>query len=305
MLQLLKCAAAATALAVATANPFQLSTAANGAYSLSVDGFAAFKLNSGDTSVTSAGQVFSSGKGNLVQGAASSYAGSDAWGTFNATSTDWTGNGTVLMRTTFKVYDNVPAIIFEQSFPSGIAATGGDYKAKDDVGSAFPSFALPSAPGLAFMQFNGPFLDAGSSGPRFGTFQTGADLISGLTAGSGPLVLYDSTGSNAVVLSAASSFMAASSAVGTTAGGASVLNYGVMGSATAIPAWYTMEFVAWAADTGVNTAIQAWGGALLNRYNKPHGLSKLDFTNTHLGYNTDHGEWIVGRVGGTVVCLAV
>jgi len=288
-------AAAALLARAAAVNPLALTLdAATGRYTLTVsDGsFPALSLASGDTFVVVNGATLSSGDGSLVPGGATVTPGRDAWGAFEATAVEWSpsGGGAGVMHTTFRVYADVPAVTFEQSFAEGVPATGGSYAARDGVASAFPSFALPpAAGGLGFMQHVGPFVDDGTNGPRFGAWAAGAPLASGLAAGSGPLTLFDASGAAAVVLSAASEFMAGSSAVVKTADGGSALAYGVFASAKAVPPAWSFTTVAWYGGAGVNTAVMAWGAALLLRYYKPHGLSKTDYTNTRLGYNTDHG----------------
>jgi len=88
-----------------------------------------------------------------------------------------------------------------------------------------------------------------------------------------------------LILSAASEFAAVSAVV---FGGA--LSLGPLGSVDSLPKGYSYDAVAWL-GAGVNYAIMSWGSALLQKFGKPHGLSKSDFTNTHLIYNTDHGAY--------------
>lgn len=281
--------AAAALIAASAQNPFVLNLGANGGYTLAVAAFKAFNLTSGDTAVQVGGHVYSTGTGDLELSATTQGNGSDAWGPYTSTAQTWSVLGVETLITASRCTSElVPAVIFRQEFPAGINATGGGNK--DGVISAFPSLQLPSQPGLGFMQYLGAFIDNGVSGPNLGQFQVGAHLESGLQAGSGPLALFDTAG-NTVVISAASSFMSASSAVLNTAAGKSSLAFGLMGSATSVPAWHSVETMAWYGVQGVNTGMQAWGAALLLKYGKAHGLSTVDFTNTYLGYNTDHGAY--------------
>ena len=142
------------------------------------------------------------------------------------------------------------------------------------------------APDLGFLQWAGTMLNNKDDvGPARGRFTPNASFAGGLAAG--PVVLFDATGAASVVLSPSSQFMAVSAAPATPANAS--LAWGPLGSAAAVPAGFGYSVVAWG-GAGINSNVMAWGAALLARHGKPHGLSKVDFTNTHLGYNTDNGK---------------
>lgn len=283
--------------AAAAANPCALSVdAASGAFSVACGAWPA--LNSFETAVSVGGAWASSRNGSLVLKASAPTSGSDAWGTWTGTQQSWalSAGAPAIMLARFRVYDTTPAIVFEQAFPAADAtATGRSESDRDSVASAFPSFALPAAGGpLAYMEFAGPFVNRGLAGPIFAAFDNKAGAAaysSGLD--SGPTVLFDSTGEGAIVLSAASAFMGASSAV---TGGGQALAFGALGSAQSIPAGHSQETVLWY-GASANAAMMSWGAALLGKFGKAHDGSATDFTNAMLGYNTDHGAYFYYNTG--------
>jgi len=225
-----------------------------------------------------------------VLGGVETSVGVDSWGVYNATTLSWAlpSATTPILVTTFMVYTTTPAVLFKAAFPSGLTTGEGETTGdKDGVASTFPSFLLP-APGspLGFLQWAGPFINNGLRGPQFGPFaQPGKDIVSGLS--SGPMAVMDASGAASLVLSSATEFMAVSANVSTSG---EALSWGPMGSFATLPINYSYSCVAWMGP-GINTNIQAWGDGLMRKYGKPHGLSKEDFTNTHLIYNTDHGAY--------------
>ena len=284
--------------AAAAANPCALSVdATSGAYSVAC-GASWPALASFETAVAVGGAWASSRNGTLVLEGSAPTAGSDAWGTWTGTQQRWalSAGAPPVMLARFRVYDATPAIVFEQFFPAAAASqTGRSESDRDSVASAFPSFALPDAGGpLAYMEFAGPFVNRGLGGPVFAPFDSKAGAAaysSGLD--SGPTVLFDATGEGAIVLSAASSFMGASSAV---TGGGQALAFGALGSAQEIPAGHSQETVLYY-GASPNAAVMAWGAALLGKFGKAHDNSATDFTNNNLGYNTDHGAYYYYTTG--------
>jgi hypothetical protein len=236
------------------------------------------------------GAWLSAGDGSLaLLGAPATFSGADAWGAYAGTTLTWaaaTSPAAPLLTTTFKAYASAPAIGFEAAFPAGVETGSAGTAASNNVSVAFPAWTLPAASDLGFLQWAGPFVNQGLLGPRTGAWSAGAAAAGAFAPGleAGPLVLLENrAGAPALVLSAASEFAAVSAATR----GAS-LAFGPLGSAATLPAGFSYATVAWA-GTGFNNGMMAWGAALLARYNKPHGLSKSDFTSTHLVYNTDHG----------------
>ena len=211
-------------------NPFEVTTNAQGGFSVAVPSWDGFALDSAsDIGVQVNGTWLRAGAGLSPSGFVS-FAGSDSWGDYNATSVTWLGaDSQPLMLTIVAVYLETPAVVFEQYFPASIA-TGGTVQTKDDVVSAFPSFVLPeNSTNVGVMQWLGPFIDNGSRQPIFGTF-SGASYAGGVEGG--PLLLFDASGAHAATLSSLSQFMAGS----TVKSSESSLRVGVMGSIDVIPA---------------------------------------------------------------------
>jgi len=283
------------ASAAAVPNPLQLSLRADGSYSLTHASWPALSLTSGATTVRVSGAVLSSADGSLVLSGAPAVAqGADAWGAYNETTLSWaaaSAPSSVLMATSVAVYADAPAVAFSAAFPLGVAQTGAAVKDKDGLVATFPSWVPPASGPLGWMQWAGAFINNGLGGPNFGAFTAaGAAKLAGGVA-SGPLVLFDESAAASLMLSASSQFMATSTAA---VGGQLAL--GPMGSFAALPAGFAYSTVAWAGE-GINHAVAAWGDALMRKFGKPHGLSKSDFTNTHLIYNTDHGAYYYYETG--------
>ena len=277
----------------ASVNPLLLAVSADGTYSLSHASWPSLQLASAPTSVRVNGAWLSAADGSLVRvGGVRSSVGSDAWGAYNGTALDWaasTAPSAVLMTASFRVYADAPAVAFAAAFPAGVPATGANTGAdQDSTTTRFPAWALPAASPLGWMTWAGPFLNRGLAGPLFGSWAAATKSWPGGLSG-GPIAIFDQAGAETLILSAASEFMGVSAAA---EGGA--LNQGAMGSAASLPAGFAYETVAWAgaAGQGINAGIMSWGAGLLAKHGKPHGLSRSDFTNTNLGYNTDHGAYI-------------
>jgi len=247
---------------------------------------------SSPVSVLSGGEWLSSENGTLVGGALAESTGMDAWGDFMSSSLMWSSSsgGATLLVTSIYRYLSVPAVTFEVTFPSGVV-TGSSLNDSSYVMSTFPSWSLPGSEGdLGWFQWAGTMLnEKNDAGPQSGLWHKGSNFSAGL--GSGPIVLFNSTGANSLIFSPASNFMALSAA----SNGVS-LSWGPLGSATSLPPLFSYTVVAWYGP-GINPNVMSWGSALLHKFGKPHGLSKTDFTNTHLGYNTDHGGYYYYNVG--------
>ena len=283
-------------------NPLRLAVHADGSYTLSHASWPALALTSGPIGVQLRGAWLSpADKSLLLQGPPVVAPGSDSWGAFNATTLTWAAAaapGTPLVVASFRVYADAPAVAFSASFPGGLATGENGTRGKDGVAAAFPSWALPAAGPLGFFQWAGPFINRGVDGPPTGKWVApGAGLTGGMSGG--PLVLLDGTAaggtSGALVLAPGSEFMATSVAI-TGGAGSEAVSVGPLGSLAELPPGWAYDYVAWA-GTGVNAAVEAWGAAMMGRYGKPRDLSKSDYTNTHLIYNTDHGAYYYYQTG--------
>lgn len=274
-------------------NPLLLTLHEDGTYGLSSPSWPALSLTSGPVGLQSAGVWLSTADGSLVlSGPRVDGSGVDAWGEYNTSAFTYVATAapnTPLLVTTFNIYASVSAVDFKATFPAGLTSGETNTKNKDATLSAFPAWTLPAASPLGFVQWAGPFINNGNGGPNFGKFTAAGGAKTGLSAG--PLALLDDTAAASLVLSSSSEFMAVSSDVRNAS-----LVFGPLGSAFSLPVGYSYSCVAFL-GSGVNTAIQGWGAGLLKRNGKPHGLSKADFTNTHLVYATQHGAYYYYQTG--------
>jgi len=284
--------------ATAAENPFGLAVHADGSYTVAVAGFPALSLSSETTAVLINGEYASVANGGLVlTGAPAPFSGQDEWGTFSGTSLTFRSSALAadVLYATFKVYNDEPALVFESFFPTAVP-TGSNFSLRDGVASSFPSFAWPAAPGgVGVMQYFSTFINNGVAGPNFfqwGAAGPGRALSPGVQGG--PMVFFEPAGNTSVVFSSASSFMVASTVQEE---GTLAVRSGVLGSVTTIPASSGVSFVLYA-GAGVNAAMANWGDALLRKYGKSRTGPAEDYTNTHLIYNTDHGEEAVVAGGG-------
>ena len=264
--------------AIHAQNSFGLDVQPDGSFQVSVNGWSEFALQSHEIGVRINGVWFTTANKSLVlQGPLTSFGGSDALGSFNATAASWarSDTGTAVIYTIWKAYNGVSAIVFEQFIPNDIS-TGGNYYDRDSVSTAFPSFQGPqSATPIGLIQYSGPFINNGVLGPVFGRWAPGLLLENGVQ--SGPIVFFDQAAQHAVVFSSFSNFM-----IGNTAQDASGnLAAGLMGSLTTIPALTAYRSILYYGP-GPNTAMMFWGEALLQTYGKSRQGSSFDYTNNYL-----------------------
>ena len=271
---------------LAAPNPLSVDVRPDG-FTVSVAGWPEFTLDGGSTGVMSQGRWYTSADRSLAPTLGPHMStGSDAWGDFDATTITWGNPNTPQMRTTFRVYTDVSAIVFETSFPRGIT-TGAEPGNRENVSSSFPSFTLPAASTAGFSQWSGPFLNNGNGGPRFGLWNADgvrAALSAGLQGG--PITIFDEVGAHTLVLSAASSFMATSCALFS-----DELVFGALGSASMLPAGWSQSVVLWYGTAGINPTVMAWGSALMASRGKTRVVQQSDETASTLVYNTDHGAY--------------
>ena len=273
-------------------NPLDLTVTPSGGYSLHTT--SGWTLTGAPVRALISGTWLNSSDGSLVLGhPPSTLAGADAWGAYNATTLTWCASSspsTPLVTTTFLLYLSAPIVGFRATFPGGLgprSAGAPTPSAPDSDGLSleFPAFEMDGGgASLGFMQWSGTMLNNKNDvGPNAGPWALGTPVAPGLA--SGPVVLFDSEAANSLVLSPASNFMGVSAAASV---GGGALAWGPLGSFDGIPPGWAYDCMAHFGPT-INSNVMAWGGALLDRYGKARGLSKVDYTNTHLGYNTDNG----------------
>ena len=287
------------AASVVEASSLAVSVTPGGSYALSAPG--GWQLSGAPVRVRINGTWWSAADGSLILvGAPSTWAGDDAWGAFTATTLSWAAStmpATVVFESSFLSYADAPAIIFRGTYPRGASAAVGapvpSVNDTDGIATEFPAFAMDGGGvNLGFIQWSGTMLNQKNDlGPFAGAWERGTPVSPGLA--SGPVTLFDAAALASLVLSPASEFMGVSSAL---SADGDALAWGPLGSATTLPLGFTYDVVAWFGPT-VNGNIMAWGAGLLARYGKAHGLSRTDFTNTHLGFNTDNGAYYYYQTG--------
>ena len=112
-------------------------------------------LQSAQYAVYTNGEMLTCTKGLTMANISSPVDGSDALGSFKSTTITWlqTSNKQVILQTTFRVYQMIPAIVFEQYFPAGVETTG--YNSTNDVISGFPTFDKHNSTLLNYITYRG------------------------------------------------------------------------------------------------------------------------------------------------------
>lgn len=239
---------------------FLLKVTPTGAFSFTLPAWPAAVFTSSEVGVRVNGSWYSSANGGMtLASAVSPITGADTWGAFSGYAASWMSTPGVPLYTTWKVYSDVPALVFDQFLPEGIAATGAVIQDRDGVVTSFPSFAAPNASSMGIMHFEGPFIDNDVFGPAFVPWKAGTTLLNGM--GGGPAVFFDATASHALVFSSLNNFMAGSMAQNARGD----IMAGLMGYATSVPAQTSYSTVMWY-GTGPNAAMMSWGAALLAYY---------------------------------------
>jgi hypothetical protein len=70
-----------------------------------------------------------------------------------------------------------------------------------------------------------------------------------------------------------------------------ILEYGVMGSMSNIPANYIQSFIVFYSPRGINDGIQEWGETMQRAFNRTKAHRLNDLTINYLGYYTDNGGY--------------
>ena len=214
----------------------------------------------------------------LIFSNSSKATGTDALGAFTADTFIWKSNAQVVMEAEVKTYDD-NFVVFEQRFPTALAF--------DNHGKAtalitdFPSFQEQKSD-LSFATFNGGF--AKQVAMKKGE---GLESCSVGTQGGVPIILFDADSSptKTLVASQLTSFK----------GGdlycTGHLSMGVKGTATSIPADYSVSFVVVEGD-GIAKTMEKWGDILLKKSGKRYRASPYhDDIVSHIGWWTDNGAY--------------
>jgi hypothetical protein len=127
----------------------------------------------------------------------------------------------------------------------------------------------------------------GFPSPLFGGWNSTTILPQGI-GGTGVNCIFNEDASVSVVLSPLNNFMVWSH----TSSAPGILNHGIMGNVTEIPAGFNLKTMMYIGD-GINSAMSEWGTLLRDAYDKPDLLSarSRDMTLQYLGLSTDNGAY--------------
>ena len=117
-------------------------------------------------------------------------------------------------------------------------------------------------------------------------FQKGVDNFSWGEVG-GPLVIFNASTWTTLVTSPSKNFMAANMMHNLTSDS---LHWGLMGLVNDIPSGFTIETILHV-GTGINSAMEGWGGFLTKYYGKDKSMMESDLVNNYIGYWTDNGDY--------------
>jgi hypothetical protein len=132
----------------------------------------------------------------------------------------------------------------------------------------------------------------GEAEKHAGAWNTTSSVITSGMEG-GPVVLFDLSRrgeADMLVLSPFSHFMA-TSLYQRNSQSTPVLEYGVMGSMSTIPAEFTQSFIVFYSPHGVNEGVREWGEVMQRAFNRTNEHRMNDLTINYLGYYTDNGGY--------------
>ncbi|XP_055899050.1 uncharacterized protein LOC106071759 isoform X1 [Biomphalaria glabrata] len=259
---------------------FVVNVVTDGSYSITVNGN--IWLTSGYTFFNNNGKKYSTADYSLKLSRSWSTSGRDIIGEWQSTNFDYLA-ASLPVTTTIKTYNDpdIPIAIFTQKYYGQANRTSANDTTQ--VISSFPSFQALSNGGMGFLAYGGDM--AGYSDLKFGWWQYGASLSTGISGG--PLVIFDSA-SNAMVISPLSQFMAASSQFSQQY---QQLSYGIMGLVDTVPQNYSIDFIVYYSDKGINQAMIEWGKLLKRVYRRNQNRRNYGTTLNFMGYWTDNGAY--------------
>jgi hypothetical protein len=128
----------------------------------------------------------------------------------------------------------------------------------------------------------------GDGGKHAGAWNSSSKVVRS-SMQSGPVVLFNLTRQgegDILVLSPLSRFMATSLGQRN-----NVLEYGVLGSMSSIPANYNHSMIVFYSPHGINEGIREWGQTMQKAHNRTDQYRLNDLTINYLGYYTDNGAY--------------
>jgi len=163
----------------------------------------------------------------------------------------------------------------------------------EQIRTVFPSFYIEKIDAndqRGYFTFGGAMV--GEADKHAGIWNSSSNvIISGMQ--SGPVVLFDLVHrgeTDMLVLSPFSHFMATSLAQRNKSS-EKILEYGVMGSMSNVPANYIQSFIVFYSPRGINDGIQEWGETMQLAFNRTKEHRLNDLTINYLGYYTDNGGY--------------
>jgi len=209
--------------------------------------------------------------------------GANELGAWRGTEIKWTSarNSSLVLYTQYKQYQDINAIGFEQSYPSGLEITTVDKN--NDVSTNFPSFKRHNyGSPKNYLTYHDTFAVS-----HVGTWDDQSTFNGGVEGGV-PFVLYDAN-NNVVVISPIDNFMISSQTVTSSFG--NTLACGVSALVSSLPARFTHETIMYAGNTGVSEVVYQWGSLLLKISGKERTRLDADLFIQYLSYYTDNGAY--------------
>ncbi|XP_059175577.1 uncharacterized protein LOC131955455 [Physella acuta] len=276
---LLSVALFSTFIAV-TSQQLVIDVITNGTYRVRVNGVA--WLTSGATFFNNDQKQFTNADNSLKLMSTTATSGYDRLGLWQNTNFIYQA-GTLSVTASIKIYTvpDLPFIIFSQTYQN--TATKTSAPDSKHVISGFPTFRTTSDADLGYVAYGGDM--AGYSKLSVGRYNPLASITTGIEGG--PLVLFDNS-SNALVVSPMSQFMAASNQISLVR---QELSYGIMGLVDSVPSNYSIDFIVYYSNQGINQAMKGWGELLKFWYNKNLEHRAYGITLNYMGYWTDNGAY--------------
>ncbi|XP_067662761.1 uncharacterized protein [Haliotis asinina] len=280
--------------AITKGDSFEINVNTNGSYSISVQGNV--WLQSAPTFVRVNKQVFSTAEGTLKLLETTATSGSDFIGKWQATNFLYQASTCRFLASIYLYtpdssifsYNNPPEqfLLFKQTYLTQTNAT--QAPSVDEIIAGFPGFVVEETTvPLGYMSYGGDMY--GDSSKAFGQFGPEMKITSGIR--SGPLSIFDRVKTaNTLILSPASTFMAANLWYQTSSTGNN-LYWGIMGGVSDIVPGFETSTILYYSNQGINKGFVSWGQILQKMYERDNSFVKSDFTINYLGYWTDNGAY--------------
>jgi hypothetical protein len=230
------------------------------------------------------GKWYSTQDGSITLSSATHGTGRLDWGPMDIYTFVWKSSDNIQFTTYTVVFQTVPAVIFGQQWDDGgnSTSTGND----DDIISRWPAFKIED---IGTDRGYTTWAGGQVSNTPTGKFSPDLKEIYKEQDGGLPLVIFDSTLDNAVVISPQNTFMSAHQQVWTPDGyQVPVFATGILGKVDNIPKGYSMETLL-VAGQNITGTMDKWGRLLRMRYKKDDKYRRDDFSINYLGYYTDNG----------------